>query len=284
MNWLIFHIAGGDAFFTGVVLLAIAVILSGRKTRWMQSSGSLLCVFGMIVIAVSATPLPYWLYALAGFASLFWLISIGGKEASRLRRRIADVLMCGVWLIAVAMEIPYHISPRVEFQPASRIVIYGDSITAGMGEGEAVTWPKLLVRDHGMNIRDNSHMGATAASALKKAKAEKGLAKIAILEIGGNDLLGRTTVAEFAVALDQLLELLASRHETVLMFELPLPPFHNSFGRVQRRLADKHAVKLIPRRVLMGILADDGATLDSIHLTQSGQNQMAAAVRRILGQ
>ena len=67
------------------------------------------------------------------------------------------------------------------------------------------------------------------------------------------------------------------------MFELPLPPFHNSFGRIQRDLAGKYNVKLIPKRVFMRILSGADKTLDSIHLTQSGHDLMAKTVWEIIG-
>lgn len=62
------------------------------------------------------------------------------------------------------------------------------------------------------------------------------------------------------------------------MFELPLPPFCNEFGRVQRRLAAKHGVTLIPKRVFATVLAGEEATLDSIHLSRAGHERMAEVV------
>ncbi|WP_339688349.1 hypothetical protein [Gimesia maris] len=68
-----------------------------------------------------------------------------------------------------------------------------------------------------------------------------------------------------------------------LLLELPLPPFYHGFGRIQRRLAKKHDVKLVPKRVLLSILAGGDATLDSIHLSQIGQQKMADVVWGIVG-
>ncbi len=68
-----------------------------------------------------------------------------------------------------------------------------------------------------------------------------------------------------------------------LLLEVPLPPFYHGFGRIQRRLAKKHGVKLVPKRVLLSILAGGDATLDSIHLSQAGQQKMAEVVWGIVG-
>lgn len=48
-------------------------------------------------------------------------------------------------------------------------------------------------------------------------------------------------------------------------------------------MASKHDVVLVPKRVLMGVLARGDATLDSIHLSQAGHEQMADAVWQIVG-
>ena len=66
------------------------------------------------------------------------------------------------------------------------------------------------------------------------------------------------------------------------MFELPLPPFYHEFGRIQRSLARKYGVALIPKRVLLSVLAGSDSTVDTIHLTQAGQRRMAASVWRLL--
>ena len=54
-----------------------------------------------------------------------------------------------------------------------------------------------------------------------------------VVEIGGNDILGGTPAKQFERDLDQLLSVLAvQENRQVLMFELPLPPFYNAYGRV----------------------------------------------------
>ena len=65
------------------------------------------------------------------------------------------------------------------------------------------------------------------------------------------------------------------------MFELPLPPFYHSYGMTQRRLAKKYEVALIPKRYFLSILAAGDATLDSIHLSQSGHQSMSDLVWRL---
>jgi acyl-CoA thioesterase-1 len=91
-----------------------------------------------------------------------------------------------------------------------------------------------------------------------------------VVEIGGNDLLGGTPPPKFSQDLDALLAQLCKPGRQVVMFELPLPPLSHEYGRIQRSVARKHRVKLVPKWVLLSILAPKDATLDSIHLSETG--------------
>jgi acyl-CoA thioesterase-1 len=106
---------------------------------------------------------------------------------------------------------------------------------------------------------------------------------VVIVEIGGNDLLGSTSAAQFERDLEALLAYLAVPGRQIVMFELPLPPFYLEYGRIQRTLARRHYAKLIPRRVFTSVIAGGGSTLDSIHLTQAGHRFMAECVWRVVG-
>jgi acyl-CoA thioesterase-1 len=59
------------------------------------------------------------------------------------------------------------------------------------------------------------------------------------------------------------------------MFELPLLPLKNSFGRAQRTLARKYGVRLIPKRFLTNVFAIPGSTSDGLHFTQAGHLALA---------
>jgi acyl-CoA thioesterase-1 len=59
-------------------------------------------------------------------------------------------------------------------------------------------------------------------------------------------------------------------------------PFANEFGRIQRRLAHKHGVVLIPKRAFAGLLAADNATVDSVHLSRHGQELMGTLVWELI--
>jgi acyl-CoA thioesterase-1 len=270
---------------------------------------------------LSAVPLSYWLYAAAIGMTLVWVWreqraastrsstprgqeSIAaashhdGKTSPQLtpdplwlRRATA-----AIWLGIVALELPHQFSPWLEALGNPPLYVIGDSVTAGMG-GPETTWPAMLPAS--LEVHNLSLPGAKAASALKrqapKLPAQGGLV---LIEIGGNDLLGVDgSAGQFERDLEALLQqvcggsaargatagLPSSAQRTVVMFELPLPPLSNEYGRIQRRLAARYGVRLIPKRVLMGVLSHGGATLDSIHLTPAGHQRMAEAVWAVIG-
>ena len=125
-------------------------------------------------------------------------------------------------------------------------------------------------------------MGETTASALTRLKKHPISAHVVVVEIGGNDILGSSSSAQFAKDLDGLLGFLATENRQIVMFELPLPPFCHEFGRVQRTFAAKHKVRLVPKRVLLSVLARNQSTLDTIHLTQEGHQCMSDCVWRLI--
>ena len=191
--------------------------------------------------------------------------------------------MAGVWLIAAMIELPFHITHSLHPARNRTITIIGDSVTAGVdGDETSETWPGILARQHQVEVQDISHIGETAASALKRARTQSIKSSVVVVEIGGNDVLGTTTTAQFSRDLEALLEFLESPDRQVIMFELPLPPFYHEYGRIQRTVAAKHNVTLVPKRVFLSIFAGKESTLDTIHLSQDGHQIMADTVWRIV--
>ena len=283
MNHLIYHVASGQAFFSGVALFSLAVGLASRRSgRWASFWQTIVACVGLILIAASATPLPtgYYLVA-AGFTVVWFGWGRSRAEASGRRSSILRALALGVWWVGVAWELPSHLTPGMPKGRFETLAILGDSVTAGMG-GEVETWPGMLARRHGIHVRDESRMGATVKSALKQAGEISDIPTLVLAEIGGNDLLGSTTPEGYERGLDAFLARLRADGHRVVLLELPLPPFANRYGRIQRGLARKHGVRLVPKRVLLGVLTTEGATVDSIHLSPSGHAQMAETIWRVV--
>jgi acyl-CoA thioesterase-1 len=282
MNWVIYFFGSGTAFFGGVIVLLAGVALASRG-RWGRLASAPLALIGLTLIGLSATPLPYWFYAVTGLLSLGWLLTERTKRAAARKSqpwfRAAVVL---VWLVGCGMELPFHFIPTVPQGDHPRLTVIGDSVSAGLGDKGFRPWPDRIGEAWGIEVENRSRVGATVGSASRKVAQAPVREGVVLLEIGGNDLLGGTTSDDFERDLQALLQLTTGPGRQVVMFELPLPPFANGFGRVQRRLAEEYGVALVPKWVFLKVLTTDGATSDGIHLTDAGHELMEQSVWQLL--
>jgi acyl-CoA thioesterase I len=283
MAWVIYFFGSGDAFFAGL-MLALGGILAAalRPTPGWIRLASLLGVLGLILVVASAVPQPIWLYSLWGIVLIAWLVAERRAIRPGLRNGLRATAAFASILLA-ALELPYQFCPTLDAHVRPVLTIFGDSVAAGMGESAEDTWVGRLERERRIPIRNHAGPGAKVASALRRAQEASLDDGIVLLEIGGNDLLGGTPAADFERDLDALLSHVSAPSRTVLMFELPLPPLRNEYGEIQRRLATKHNVRLIPRRVFIRVLTASDATSDSVHLTSTGHALMAQTVWDLIG-
>jgi len=303
MSWILHLFGSGQALFLGAgMILAAVAFLPRVGGGWKGAALAMFARIGLILVILSAVPLSYWLYALAIGVTAVWLWYERKRDGTRRGRESlpSDDLLSSegsvsaktpdpvwlrratalIWLGIIALELPYQFTPRLPPLGQPPLYIIGDSVTAGVGSSET-NWPDLLPKQ--VEVRNLARVGATASMAVKsqanQLPAEGGLV---LIEIGGNDLLGETTSAQFERDLNQLLSQIRAPGRTLVMFELPLPPLCNEYGRIQRRLAARYGVRLIPKRVFISVLAGGGATLDSIHLSEAGHQQMADSVWAVI--
>ncbi|MFO0899859.1 MAG: GDSL-type esterase/lipase family protein [Pirellulales bacterium] len=279
MNSLVYHIASGQAYFSGLALVLAAAALGVCARRFARRLAVLALLVGALAMVVSSTPIPWWGIALATVATLFWGVNLRRERPARWP---AAGLAAAALVLAIS-ELPYHLPLRIAPSGARSLTVVADSLTAGMGAADqAERWPAILARERGIEVQDLSHVGETAASAAKRVAREGISGELVLLEIGGNDVLGTTLAQQFAADLETLLSKVCSPGRQVVMLELPLPPFAHAFGAAQRRLARQYGVQLVPKRVLLSIVAPRGNTVDTIHLTPTGQRRMADAMEAMM--
>ncbi len=322
MSWVLYLFGSGQALFLGAALILAAVAAMPKVSGWKNATLAMVARIGLVIVVLSAAPLSYWLYAVALGVTTVWLWRERRRDAARRgRESIATTVShhgrsqpqltpdplwwrratALVWLGIIALELPHQFAPRLSALGNPPLWIIGDSVTAGLGSSEK-TWPALLpaaVEVHNL-AQPGSTTGMALARQANQLPADGGLV---VIEIGGNDLLLEGGSArQFERDLDALLSWVCgsagaspsqagaspsrpdvSLPRTVVMFELPLPPLCNEYGRIQRRLAARHKVRLIPKRVLISVLAGGGATLDSIHLSEAGHQRMADEVWAVIG-
>jgi lysophospholipase L1-like esterase len=282
MNPLGLMFLDGTALFAGLAVVLTAGVLFVRSgTGLLRPILTVLTLAGLAAVLLSAVPLPSWLYAL-------WVLPAGAVlvlgnlsgAAPALRFRVVAVLLVASTAV-VLVELPHLRSPRIRVAVEQPLYIVGDSISAGIGSGERC-WPEVLAAATALRVVNLAEPGATIQSALAQVPRIAESNAVVLLEIGGNDLLDRKGAATFESHLEELVSVLRANGHAVAMFELPRFPFQNAFGRAQRAVAKRHAIALIPRRHFARVLGMENGTLDGLHLTQKGHDEMARRVAALL--
>ena len=297
MNTVIFHCVSGDAFFSGFLAVAAGAVVIGASDRKRRRSGSAVILVGWVLVLASATAHLVVSYAFLAYLSILVMTARSSPtrpEPEELPRETADPqkrlpliirpcpMLCTVAIAAMVFEISRHHPGHIRASEQHPMIVIGDSLSAGINDGVDIPWPTCLDKLTSVKVSNNAQAGATCRSAINQLENLPEQC-VVIVEIGGNDLLGGRSASEFRADLDALLAEIQSPEREVIMFELPLPPLFNGYGYAQRELADKRNVALIPRRLLASVLFSQDATLDSIHLSNAGHQQLAERVAAILG-
>ncbi|MBO9519760.1 MAG: arylesterase [Porphyrobacter sp.] len=156
------------------------------------------------------------------------------------------------------------VKPSAEVAPVSgperRILAFGDSLFAGYGLGEGEGYPERLeaaLRARGINARvaDAGVSGDTTAAGLQRLAfvldSQPEPPELAIVELGGNDLLRGISPAETRENLEAILQELAKRKIPVLLMGMRAPPnlgeqFVSEFDGIYPALARSHSAELVP--------------------------------------
>jgi acyl-CoA thioesterase-1 len=285
MTALALRIADGSAFFAGLVLLLLSLAIKALCRRaWLISFSNIGSVTALALIAISGTPLPIAEYGLLGLFALSASSLAQGTSKSELSRRIKAASLLGTFCLCIglgAQEWPFRSRPSFGVAPSTKVYVIGDSISAGMRR-DPLLWPTALAQSTGLEVINLAQAGATVADAKVQIRQVPETPSAVILEIGGNDLLGTTSAEAFRKELEAILAPLSQSGHHLLMFELPLVPFKNGFGRAQRDLAKRYSATLIPKREFAMVLAAEGATEDGLHLSPKGHELFASMVSGVL--
>jgi acyl-CoA thioesterase-1 len=279
------YFASGDSLYPGSVLLLLAIVASPYLKRgWMLLARNIASWSALALMVMACPPLS-WLVGVM-FLALFsaWFIASNIATPSgtlvKLRSGAAIVLFLSV-LALNASELAHRKMPLITGLPSDHLAVIGDSISSGL-DVTSPAWPTIFQQITGVPVKNLSKPGAGVIDSRAMAERITPDDRIVLIEIGGNDLLSGTPSVEFGRNLDRLLSKLAAPERTIVMFELPLLPNKVAYGRIQRRLASRYSVWLIPKHYFVEVLGGSNATLDGLHLSRNGARQMALLVARSL--
>jgi acyl-CoA thioesterase I len=174
--------------------------------------------------------------------------------------------------------------------PPLKLVILGDSLTAGFGLAAAEAFPARLeaaLRQRGLEVEvaNAGVSGDTAQQGLERLDwSVEADADAVIVELGANDALRGLEPNETRKSLDQIIARLKARNIPVLLAGMLAPPnlgaaYKEQFDAIYPELARKHGVPLYPF-FLEGVAAEHAFNLeDGIHPNAKGIEEI---VRRML--
>src|ERR1700722_17028018 len=126
---------------------------------------------------------------------LVWPLHCGAGDFQSANFREKKVVMTTAFavysLILCAVELPYHFTKNISVSHNQTIYVIGDSISAGIDDKEK-TWPDVLGDLSQLKVVNLARAGATVEIATYQTKRITVSNTLVLVEIGGNDLLGRT--------------------------------------------------------------------------------------------
>jgi len=167
-----------------------------------------------------------------------------------------------------------------------KIVVVGDSLSAGYGVNNEQGWVSLLQRrlsenGYDFDVINASVSGDTTAQGLSKFPAvlQRHRPAIVIIELGGNDGLRALAVDMIRQNLSQMIQLSQAKKTKVLLVGTRLPPnygpvYTSSFEAIYAELAKKHQIELVPFLMQDVATQNDLMQDDGIHPNAAGHRIM----------
>jgi acyl-CoA thioesterase I len=195
---------------------------------------------------------------------------------------------------ATAAPIPSPSAASSSTAPAApRIVILGDSLTAGLGLPVRQSYPALLqerLNAEGLHydVVNAGVSGDTSAGGLSRLDwSLQGDVRILVVALGGNDALRGLPVEELKGNLGRIIERAQAKGIAVVLAGMEAPPnwgreYDVAFHKVYPALAQQYHVPLIPF-LLQNVAGTDALNQpDGIHPTAEGARIVADNVWRVL--
>jgi acyl-CoA thioesterase-1 len=176
---------------------------------------------------------------------------------------------------------------------APKVVILGDSLTAGLGLDRAQSFPSLLqarLEREGYEYRvvNAGVSGDTSAGGLRRLDwALEGNVRVLIVELGANDGLRGLPVEQMKKNLGEIITRAQGRGISVILAGMEAPPnygqqYTDEFREAFRDLASEHKVPLIPF-LLEGVAGLRGMNQgDGIHPNREGARIIENTIWRAL--
>jgi len=164
------------------------------------------------------------------------------------------------------------------------IIFFGNSLTAGVGAGEGEDFPSIIARDLNLTNAVNAGVpGDTTSTALQRLQHDVLNQKpsIVVVELSGNDFLGRHPAEETIDTLDEIVKRIKESGAAVILVHIRFPYNGSSYDTGFKNISKKYKVEVVWNSS-DGIVDNPSLMSDTIHPNAAGYKILAERIEKVL--
>ena len=176
-----------------------------------------------------------------------------------------------------------------------KLLILGDSISAGFGIKESQNWTTLMKSSFSkegksLKIINSSISGDTTSGGLSRISRDLNTHKpdFVLVELGGNDALRGYPISRIKQNLLKIVSIISSNRSIPIIMQIKIPPnygkkYIEAFENIYSEVASETDAKLISFMLENVALREDLMQPDGIHPNENAQSVIAEQIKEEIG-
>ena len=176
-----------------------------------------------------------------------------------------------------------------------KLLILGDSISAGFGIKESQNWTTLLKSSFSkegksLEIINSSISGDTTSGGLSRINRDLNTYKpdFVLVELGGNDALRGYPISRIKQNLLKIISIISNNQSIAIIMQIKIPPnygkkYIEAFENIYSEVASETDAKLISFMLENVALKEDLMQPDGIHPNEKAQPVIAEQIKKEIG-
>ena len=176
-----------------------------------------------------------------------------------------------------------------------KLLILGDSISAGFGIKQSQNWTTLLKSSFSkegksLKIINSSISGDTTSGGLSRISRDLNTYKpdFVLVELGGNDALRGYPISRIKQNLLKIVSIISNNQSIAIIMQIKIPPnygkkYIEAFENIYSEVASEMDVKLISFMLENVALREDLMQPDGIHPNKKAQPVIAEQIKEEIG-
>ena len=187
-----------------------------------------------------------------------------------------------VWFV-LAAGCGARVPTVAKLAPTDVIVAFGDSLTFGVGAGEAESYPLVLGQLIARNVVRAGVSGEVTEGGLARLQnvIDEHKPKLMIVCLGGNDMLRKLDEAQTKTNLRTIINTIKAQGISVVLVGVPKPALVTSAPPFYEEIAKEFGIPY-EGKIVTDVLYQRDQKSDAIHPNAKGYRRMAEAIAALL--